>query len=107
MGDFGAQTTVEPAGDGRYRAGLARDWEIWGPNGGYVAAVALRAAAAEVPGFRPAAFTCHFLTVGRFDTVEVEVGVARATKRAVALHLTMAQGDQVLLQAMAWFVLDV
>ena len=29
--------------DGSYRAVLSKDWEIWGPMGGYVAAVALRA----------------------------------------------------------------
>ena len=43
MGDFDIDTRVEGSG-GRYRANISREWEIWGPNGGYVAAIALRAA---------------------------------------------------------------
>ena len=43
MGDFEADTRLEGE-NGRYRASISRDWEIWGPNGGYVAAIALRAA---------------------------------------------------------------
>ena len=107
MGDFGEQTAVREVGEGRYQATLSRDWEIWGPNGGYVAAIALRAAGAHVPEFRPAAFTCHFLSVADFDDVVVQVGVAREAKRAVALHFTMQQGEQAVLQGMAWFVRDV
>jgi hypothetical protein len=37
VGDFAIDTAVE-GGDGHYVAHLSRDWEIWGPNGGCVAA---------------------------------------------------------------------
>ena len=47
MGDLGVDTAVEALGDGRYRAHVSRDWEIWGPEGGYIASLALRAAGAE------------------------------------------------------------
>jgi hypothetical protein len=46
---------------------IVADWEIWGPNGGYVAAIALRAAGAATHLRRPASFACHFLSVGEFD----------------------------------------
>ncbi len=42
MGDLARDTAVQ-GGAGSYGAVLSRDWEIWGPMGGYVAAVALRA----------------------------------------------------------------
>ena len=29
MGDFADDTAIERIGDGRYRAELSRDWEIW------------------------------------------------------------------------------
>ena len=44
MGDFDRDTRVESLGAGRYRAEPHPDWMIWGPNGGYVATIALRAA---------------------------------------------------------------
>ena len=45
--------------------------EIWGPSGGYLAALALRAAGlcAEIP--RPASYYCHFLASPEFDEVEL------------------------------------
>ena len=66
MGDLALQTSVEPAGEGSYRAIVHQDWEIWGPCGGYVAAIALRAAGAESPFARPASFFCHYLSVAAF-----------------------------------------
>jgi hypothetical protein len=35
VGDLAHDTAVE-GGNGKYRAQISRDWEIWGPNGGYV-----------------------------------------------------------------------
>ena len=65
MGDFAKDT--EPQGaQGRYSAELSRDWEIWGPNGGYLAAIALRAAGCEAAIARPASFAAHYLRVPAF-----------------------------------------
>ena len=50
MGDLANDTAIQPRGDGCYAASLSADWEIWGPMGGYVAACALRAAAALLGG---------------------------------------------------------
>ena len=55
MGDRSLDTALE-GGDGRYRAHLSPDWAIWGPNGGYLAVVALRAAGREAQVQRPASF---------------------------------------------------
>ena len=46
MGDLEHDTRLSGA-DGRYTATISEDWRIWGPNGGYMAAVALRAAGME------------------------------------------------------------
>ncbi len=55
VGDLALDTAGRRLGDGRFEATLSRDWEIWGPNGGDVAAVALRAAGAAAGPSRPAA----------------------------------------------------
>ncbi len=95
MGDLGVDTAVEEIGDGRYRAALSRDWEIWGPNGGYVAAIALRAGAAYSDLPRPASFSCHYLAAGEFAPAEAHVRTLRRTKRAESLAITLTQGDRV------------
>ena len=90
--------------DGRYRATLSGDWEIWGPMGGYVAAVALRAAAAEAPpGLEPASFTCQFLSSARFDAVDIDVTVRRSSRRAAAFAVRVAQDGTAILDAQVWF----
>jgi acyl-CoA thioesterase II len=104
MGDLAADTTVEEIGPGRYRAQLSRDWEIWGPNGGYLAAVALRAAGAHTALRRPASFTCHFLGVADFDDVELEVRALRESRRAASLAVSIRQHDKRVLEAVAWVV---
>ena len=71
---------IEVADGGRAPWGTAAitrqvhgDWEIWGPCGGYVAAIALRAAGAESPFARPASFFCHYLSVAAFAPVDLVV----------------------------------
>ena len=104
MADFAVDTAVHRMGPGRYRAELAAAWEVWGPIGGYVAAVALRAlaAASELP--RPASFHCDFLSVARFGAVDLDVATLRRGKRSHALRVAMQQGDTPILSATAWFV---
>ena len=84
-------------GDGRYSVRLSESWEIWGPSGGYLAAIALRAAGrcAEIP--RPASFYCHFLRSPAFDEVELTVELLKRGRRSESLAVRMAQdGKQVL-----------
>jgi acyl-CoA thioesterase II len=106
MGDLGKDTAVEQIEPGRYRGRLSQDWEIWGPNGGYIASVALRAAAAHSEMPRPASFSCQYLAVGDFHDVDVLVTTTRRTKRAEATTVEVHQGDRLLLTAQAWFIDD-
>jgi acyl-CoA thioesterase II len=107
MGDLGHDTAVESAGDGCYRAVLSGDWEIWGPMGGYVAAVALRAAGASADGRRPAAFSCHYLGVASFGPVDVHVETRKAGRTASSQRVEVSQQGRPILDAMAWSVADV
>lgn len=104
MGDLSADTAVTKDGDGRYTAALSRDWEIWGPNGGYLAGVALRAAAAASAQPRPASLSCHFLAVADFGPVSLEVQPLRTARRAESLRVTMWQAEVRVLEALTWMV---
>jgi acyl-CoA thioesterase II len=87
---------------GRYAATLSEDWRIWGPNGGYVAAIALRAAGAASKFRRPVSFACHFLGVGAFGPADVTVVPLRSARTAESLRVTLAQEGRAFLDATVW-----
>lgn len=105
MGDLAEDTEVT-GGDGSYRGRLSRDWEIWGPMGGYTASVALRAAGAHTQFPRVASFYCQFLGVPAFGDVDVTVETTRRGRTAEALDVTLSQDGSPRLRAMVWTVAD-
>ena len=108
MGDVDVQTTPALEGeDGRYTAMVHQDWEIWGPCGGYVAAIALRAAGAESPFARPASFFCHYLSVAAFEPVDLVVTPLRSGRTVLAQRVHMSQHGRPVLEAMVWSVGEV
>jgi acyl-CoA thioesterase-2 len=113
VGDIAEQTAVTAVGpaeaDGvqHFSALVHRDWEIWGPEGGYVAAIALRAAGATSPFARPASFFCHYLSVAAFEPVEITVTPRRSGRTVLAQRVEMAQEGRPVLDAMVWSVGDV
>lgn len=105
MGDLAIDTSLSPTADGRFTATLSRDWEIWGPNGGYMAGFALGAAREVAQRARPANATVHFLGVASFDApIEVTTTVQRATRQATSVHVRIEQLGKAILAAMVWAV---
>jgi acyl-CoA thioesterase II len=104
VGDLEVDTRVEPTGDGggRYRAKLSPDWAIWGPNGGYVVAVALRAAGVALGRARPASIVAHILGVAAFDEVELAVTLLRTSRYASSARVSIRQGDRPIVEALVW-----
>lgn len=113
MGDIAEQTSVRPLDDPnadgvqRFEAMVHQDWEIWGPEGGYVAAIALRAAGAASPFARPASFYCQYLSVAAFEPVELVVTPRRAGRTVLAQRVEMSQHGRPVLDAMVWSVGEV
>jgi len=101
MGDFAADTEVS-GGRGRYDATLSADWRIWGPNGGCLAAIALRAAGRATRLPRPVSFSCHFLSVAEFGEVEIDVVPLRTGRRTASLRVSVRQGERSVLEAIVW-----
>lgn len=81
-------------------ARLSEEWEIWGPNGGYLAAIALRAAGTAAQIRRPASFYCHFLSSPAFDTVQLRVNVLKRGRRAESFAVEMTQRGKPILHAL-------
>jgi acyl-CoA thioesterase II len=97
--DLDSATRLDGA-DGNYRITLSPSWNAWGPNGGYLAAIALRAAGklAHIP--RPASLYCHFLSSPKFAEVELAVELVKQGRRSESLSVQMRQEGRPVLQAL-------
>lgn len=102
MGDLGTATTVRPLDDSTFSAELSKDWEIWGPNGGYLAAIALRTAGLATGRAVPVSIGAHFVGVSKSGPVTLRVQTNRVTKVATSVSITMMQDERPVLVASVW-----
>lgn len=103
---FNTDTAVVAAGGGRYSARIDPGWWIErGPNGGYVAALILRAVTAEVaaPERRLRSFTVHYLAPPTEGAVEVLVTVERQGRSLTSVSARLMQADRLVAIAVGAF----
>jgi acyl-CoA thioesterase-2 len=98
MGDFELDTRIEGS-NGKYRSTISPDWRAWGPAGGYVAAIALRAAGMEARIKRPASFSGHFIRFADYAPVDIDVTPVHSGRRAESIHVVIRQEGRAILQA--------
>ena len=97
MTRFATDTAVEPVGNGRYAATIDRAWWIErGPNGGYLAAIVLRAVLAEAAAEdrRPRSMTLHYLRPPAEGPCEVEVVVERSGRGLTTVSARLRQAGR-------------
>lgn len=100
---FERDTAVDPLGDGVFAADVSPSWWIvMGPNGGYVAAIVLRAVVAEVadPTRRPVSATFHYLRPPVAGAVEVHVAVERSGRTVTNVSARMVQDGRLVVLAL-------
>jgi acyl-CoA thioesterase len=102
---FDLDTAVEDLGDGRFAAAMSERWWVErGPNGGYVAAVILRAIQAAVPAERPPrSLTVQFPRAPLAGPVEISVKVEREGNSVTFLSARMEQAGKLQATALAVF----
>jgi len=100
---FDADTAVEPLGEGRFGAEMSERWWVGrGPNGGYVAAVVLRAILAATGAARPPrSLTVQYPRAPKAGPVEVAVAIEREGSRATFVSARLEQGGEVQATALA------
>lgn len=102
MDDFQYATILEEKEKNRWRANVYEDWALWGPAGGYLTALALRAAGEATSFDRPASLSCQFLNIAKFEPLDITVCSLRQGKRSEALRVELTQGDKLILTALIW-----
>jgi len=100
---FDRATAVRPAGAGRWQATCDTSWSApRGPNGGYLAAIVLRAMLAEVAdrAREPRSLTLHYLRPPADGELEVEIGVERTGRSLTSLSARVSQGGRLCVLAL-------
>lgn len=95
------QATSLSANGDRVIAQIDPAWDIWGPCGGYLASIAMRAAGAAIVGHRPVTLSCQFLSRARHGEAVVDVEVAKSGQSA-CLNVTLSQDGRRFLQTQIW-----
>jgi acyl-CoA thioesterase len=106
---FARATAVEPLGDGAWRADCDPGWSTQlGPNGGYLAAVILRAMAAALDdGARePRSLTCHYLRPPGDGELRLDVTVERSGRSLSTITARVSQEDALCVLAVGAFAVD-
>lgn len=103
---FERDTAVEPLADGRFAGHCDDGWFVpRGPNGGYLAAIVLRAMQAQLaaPDRPPRSLTLHYLRPPGVGPVEVVVATERAGRRLSTLSARLEQEGRVCVLALGAF----
>jgi acyl-CoA thioesterase len=106
---FDRATAVQPAGSGRWLATCDASWSTpRGPNGGYLAAIVLRAMMAEVadPAREPRSLTLHYLRPPADGELAVEVVVERSGRSLSSVSARVSQGGRLCILALAALALE-
>jgi acyl-CoA thioesterase len=106
---FERATAVLPLAAGRWTAEADPGWfAVRGPNGGYLAAIVLRAMAAEVgtAGRHPRSLTLHYTRPPLAGALEIDVTVERAGRRLSTVTARVLQDDRLCVLATAAFSED-
>ena len=93
-------------GEGRFESRIDDSWSVVrGPNGGYVAAIILRALVERLadPGRSPRSFTVHYLSRPRSGPVTIATAVERTGRSVAFLSGRLLQDDELRAIAVATF----
>lgn len=105
--EFDRAIAVAASGGGRYDAEVRPGWSApLGPNGGYLAALAIRALEAELDPAgerRIRSLTCHYLRRPAESPIEFRVEPTRSGRRLAFGRLTALQEGREVLSALAAF----
>jgi acyl-CoA thioesterase len=106
---FARATAVQPLGAGAWRATCDAAWATQlGANGGYLAAVVLRAMAAELddPAREARSLTCHYLRPPAEGEVRVDVVVQRSGRSLSTVTARLSQAGALCVLAVAAFAIE-
>jgi acyl-CoA thioesterase len=81
---------------------VSPEWRLVGPSGGFVSALALRAALARSRFDRPVSYLCHYLNPAVEAPLRLRVQSQRGSRRLESLRVEASQEGRAVLTALVW-----
>jgi acyl-CoA thioesterase len=106
---FERATAIEPLGGGAWQATCDGAWATQlGANGGFLAAIVLRAMIAQLddPARQARSLTCHYLRPPDVGELRVEVTVERQGRTMSTLSTRVTQGGRLCILAVGAFAIE-
>jgi len=104
--DFDRETATAPVGAGRYEAALDPSWWVHrGPNGGYLAALVLRALVAAVDDDEraPRSLTVHYTTPPAEGSLQIATTIERSGRSLTSCSARLEQDGRLIGLALGAF----
>jgi acyl-CoA thioesterase len=104
--DFAAETAVGALGDGRFASRIGPKWDvIRGPNGGYIAAIILRAllAAVDDPARSPRSLTIHYTAPPTEGAITIDSTLERVGRSQTNASARVEQDGRLIAIALGAF----
>lgn len=104
--DFAAETAVRALGDGRFAGEIDPRWDVVrGPNGGYIAAIILRAllAAVDDPARSSRSLTIHYTAPPTDGAITIDTTVERVGRSQTNVSARVEQDDRLIAIALGAF----
>ena len=95
---FAEASAVHQLGDERYAAEIEPGWDIAGTaNGGYLMAIAARAASEVAGGRIPVTLTAHFLSPGKPGPVRIDTRLEKRGRRFTTVTARLSDSNRTLM----------
>lgn len=102
MSDLDQDSTITVGPDGRRTARVGPEWDAFGPNGGFLTMVAVRAAATMTrPATLPHTVQCQFLRAPKHGELTLDTELIGRSTRSDVVRVVATQGDRTVLTALA------
>jgi acyl-CoA thioesterase II len=98
--EFVRDTVVSRLGKG-FRSEVIPDWDVWSPNGGYLASFALRTVEQVTNLPFPSCITVQFLSKAKHGPIDLSVRALKSTSRSECFEVVAHQEVEIF-QAIVW-----
>ncbi len=102
MADLKSDTQPRKTGANTYAVDIAPAWKVWGPNGGYLSGLLLRAVGLHTQKAMPISFAGQYLKAPDFGEAAVKVECVKDGKNASAYRARLLQDGDLQLHALIW-----